>query len=46
LENINAEFIKSGMDKQERLKRLNETAIHQMGLFADMNVVKALRKGN
>jgi KilA-N domain len=46
LENINAEFIKSGMNKQERLERLNETAIHQMSLFADMNVVKALRKGN
>jgi KilA-N domain len=46
LENLNAEFIKLGMDKQERLKRLNETAIHQMSLFADMNVIKALRKGN
>lgn len=33
LENLNAEFIKLGMDKQERLKRLNEAAIHQMGLI-------------
>lgn len=33
LENLNAEFIKLGMDKQERLKRLNDIAIHQMNLF-------------
>ncbi len=45
LENLNAEFIKLGMDKQERLKRLNETAIHQMGLFVDLNVVKVLGSG-
>jgi KilA-N domain len=45
LENLNAEFIKLGMDKQERLKRLNETAIHQMSLFADMNVTKSLGEG-
>ena len=45
LENLNAEFIKLGMNKNERLKRLNETAIHQMGLFADMNIGKALREG-
>jgi KilA-N domain len=45
LENINAEFIKSGMDKKERLRRLNETAIHQMGLFMDINPLKQLGEG-
>lgn len=40
LENLNAEFIKLGMDKQARLKRLNETAIHQMALFVDTNILK------
>jgi KilA-N domain len=42
LENLNAEFIKLGMDKDERLKRLNETAIHQMSLFLDTNITKKL----
>ncbi len=45
LENLNAEFIKLGMDKQERLKRLNETAIHQIGLFVNTNVLKQLGDG-
>ena len=43
LENLNAEFIKLGMDKQVRLKRLNETAIHQIGLFVDTNILKQLK---
>jgi KilA-N domain len=42
LENLNAEFLKLGMDKQERLRRLNETAIHQIGLFVDTNIFKQL----
>jgi hypothetical protein len=45
LENLNAEFIKLGMDKQERLKRLNETAIHQMSLFIDNAIIKQLGEG-
>lgn len=45
LENLNAEFIKLGMDKQERLKRLNETAIHQLGLFMDSNIFNKLSDG-
>lgn len=45
LENLNAEFIKLGMDKQARLKRLNETAIHQMSLFIGTNLSTEL-KGN
>jgi KilA-N domain len=42
LENLNAEFIKLGIDKQARLKRLNETAIHQMSLFIDTAIIKQL----
>jgi hypothetical protein len=42
LENLNAEFIKLGMDKAERLKRLNETAIHQISLFVGTDVIKQL----
>ncbi len=33
LENLNAEFIKQGMDAQDRLQRLNEIAIYQMNLL-------------
>jgi KilA-N domain len=45
LENLNAEFLKLGMDKHERLRRLNETAIHQMGLFMDIKPLKELGEG-
>ena len=34
LENLNAEFIRQGFTKEQRLTRLNEIAIHQMQLFA------------
>ena len=34
LENLNAEFIKQGLNSQDRLQRLNEIAIHQMNLLA------------
>ena len=43
LENLNAEFIKLGMDKEARLKRLNETAIHQIGLFVNTDILKPLK---
>ena len=46
LENINAEFIKSGLDKQQRLRRLNEIAIHQMSLFTDLSILKKLKGNN
>ena len=35
LENLNAEFIKQGINQEERLHRLNETAIHQMHLLIE-----------
>ncbi len=37
LENLNAEFIKQGINKEERLHRLNETAIHQIRLLVERN---------
>ena len=33
LENLNAEFIKQGLNPQDRLQRLNEIAIYQMNLL-------------
>jgi len=33
LENLNAEFIKVGLEQEERLERLNEIAIYQMGVL-------------
>jgi hypothetical protein len=35
LENLNAEFIKQGINQEERLHRLNETAIHQIQLLIE-----------
>lgn len=37
LENLNAEFIKQGLNQEERLHRLNETAIHQIQLLIERN---------
>jgi hypothetical protein len=37
LENLNAEFIKQGINQEERLYRLNETAIHQIQLLIEGN---------
>jgi len=34
LENLNADYIKEGLAADERLERLNEAAIHQMGILA------------
>ena len=33
LETLNAEYIKQGLEPKERLKRLNETAIEQLGIL-------------
>lgn len=35
LENLNAHFINEGLPQSERLRKLNEIAIHQMKLLAD-----------
>ncbi len=39
LENLNAEYIRLGLAKEERLKRLNEVAIHQLELLLELSVV-------
>lgn len=45
LENLNAEYIKLGFGKEERLQRLNEVAIHQMSLLATMPIISQLGSG-
>ncbi len=42
LENLNAHFIRDGMPQPERLRRLNQTAIHQMKLLTDDTRIKRL----
>jgi hypothetical protein len=46
LENLNAEFIRQGFDKEQRLERLNEIAIYQMQLLVSIPGVKGLDAGN
>ena len=36
LENLNAEFIKMSLSKEERLTKLNDVAIYQMQLLVDL----------
>jgi hypothetical protein len=45
LENLNAEFIKMGFSKQERLTKLNAIAIYQMELLVESLSVKTLKSG-
>ena len=45
MENLNAEYIKESLPKEERLKRLNQIAIYQMGLLIELPSIKALGKG-
>jgi len=42
LENLNAEFIKVGLDQEERLDRLNEIAIYQMKILLDSDAQEQL----
>jgi hypothetical protein len=42
LENLNALFISDGLSQNERLMKLNKTAIHQMKLLTDNEQVKKL----
>ena len=44
LENLNAEYIHLGLDKEERLQRLNEVAIHQMGLLVQLPASQNIEK--
>lgn len=43
LENLNSQFIKDGLSKAERLKKLNETAITQMKSLLGSSVMKKLK---
>ncbi len=43
LENINALFIKEGMDKSKRLEKLNSIAIEQMTLLTKETSLKRLK---
>ncbi len=43
LENLNALFIKEGLDKAERLKRLNSIAIEQMIILTKETTMKGLK---
>lgn len=43
LENLNAQFIKMGLSKEDRLLQLNEIAIHQIHLLT--NSIKILKNG-
>lgn len=46
LESINAEFIRLGLDQDERLERLNEIAIYQMQLLVQISTLKQLKPEN
>ncbi len=46
LENLNALFIQEKMAQAERLRKLNQIAIHQMKLLTDDNRVKRLEAGS
>jgi hypothetical protein len=45
LENLNAEFIKMGFPKEERLRKLNDVAIYQMQLLVAMPSMGLLKSG-
>lgn len=45
LENLNAEFIRQGFSKEQRLERLNEIAIYQMQLLVGVAGMKRLGNG-
>lgn len=44
LENLNAEFIKMGVAKEERVTKLNDIAIYQMRLLVNMPTLNLLKK--
>jgi KilA-N domain len=46
MENLNAEFIKMGISKADRLTKLNDVAIYQMELLVDSASIKSLKSGD
>ena len=43
MENINALFIQKGLPQSERLKELNQIALHQMEVLEDNNNLRYLK---
>ncbi len=43
LENLNADYIKEGLAQDERLERLNESAIHQMKVLSQTTALNKLK---
>jgi hypothetical protein len=43
MENLNAEFIKMGISKADRLTKLNDVAIYQMELLVDSASLNSLK---
>jgi len=46
IENLNAQFIKEGIEQKERLEQLNEIAIYQMGVLVEAPSFKAMKASN
>jgi KilA-N domain len=46
LENLNAEFIKMGLKKEDRVMKLNDVAIYQMQLLINMPNMNSLKRGD
>ncbi len=46
LESLNAEMIKSGVDKQKRFEKLKEIATYQLTILNEKDFMKALKKLN
>jgi hypothetical protein len=46
LENLNAEFIKMGLPKEERLIKMNDIAIYQMQLLVNTSELNQLKAGD
>ncbi len=46
LESLNAEMIKSGVERKERYEKLKEIAVYQLTILNEKNFIKALKKLN
>ncbi|MEA3317670.1 MAG: KilA-N domain-containing protein, partial [Bacteroidota bacterium] len=46
LESLNAEFVKSGIDKEKRFEKLSEVATYQLTILNEKDFTKALKKLN
>jgi hypothetical protein len=46
IENLNAQFIKEGIEQEKRLEQLNEIAIYQMSILVDVPSFKVMKASN